>query len=531
MTWKALDQTWHYVEKWAVEHPDKEALVFGEERLTWMDFKKKMDLIAKAYLDIGVQKGDRIAFLAMARNEFLTTYMAAGKVGAIWLGLNPKFTLDELRYQLNDSRPVILITLRNFMDNDLSENTKTLMEECPFLKKVLVMGEPFEGAENFNDFVSSPRHELDDALNKRSAEVKKDDRALLMYTSGSTGKPKGVVHTHNSIVENIKVEVDKFHFHENTKGLLHFPINHVAADVEIGFGCIMSGGSLILMDSFDPLSSIKMVEKERITMLGQVPVMFLLQMKQPDFRTADLSSVEYFIWAGAAAPKLMIDVLNAICQKIGASLITGYGSTEVCGFVTYTEKGDDPDTLIKTAGKIADPFEMRIVDDERNELPDGQVGEIAVRGPFLFKEYLNMPEETAKVIDKEDWYFTNDLAFKDDRGYIHITGRKSEMFKTGGENVFPREVEEVLEGHASVLFAAVIGVPDDVFQEVGWAFIMLQPGKEVAEEELQALCKTKLANFKIPKRYFIRPILPLLPSGKVNKVALKKEIESISGSA
>ena len=530
MTWKALDLTWHYVEKWASEHPDKEALVFGDERLSWIDFKNRMDLIAKAYLDIGVRKGDRIAFLAMARNEFLTTYMAAGKVGAVWLGLNPKFTLDELRYQLNDSRPVVLITLRDFMNNDLSENTRTLMRECPFVKKVLVMGEPFHGAENLNDFVSIQRPELDESLNRRSAEITKEDPALLMYTSGSTGKPKGVLHTHYSIVENIKVEVDKFHFHENTRGLLHFPINHVAADVEIGFGCLMSGGCLILMDSFDPVSSIKMVEKERVTMLGQVPVMFLLQMKQPDFMTADLSSVEYFIWAGAAAPKLMIDVLSAVIQKTGAGLLTGYGSTEVCGFVTYTEAGDDIDTLTKTAGKIAAPFALKIVDDEHHELPDGEVGEIAVKGPFLFKEYLNMPEETAKAVDKDGWYFTNDLAFKDDRGYIHITGRKSEMFKTGGENVFPREVEEVLESHQSVLFAAVIGVPDEVFQEVGWAFIMLQPGKGVTEDELRALCNTKLANYKVPKRFFIRPVLPLLPSGKVNKVELKKEIASLSGS-
>ena len=285
-----------------------------------------------------------------------------------------------------------------------------------------------------------------------------------------------------------------------------------------------------MMDSFDPVSSIQMVEKERVTMLGQVPVMFLLQMKQPDFMTADLSSVEHFIWAGAAAPKLMIDVLSAIIQKTGAGLLTGYGSTEVCGFVTYTEAGDDIDTLTKTAGKIAAPFALKIVDDEHHELPDGEVGEIAVKGPFLFKEYLNMPEETAKAVDKDGWYFTNDLAFKDDRGYIHITGRKSEMFKTGGENVFPREIEEVLESHQSVLFAAVIGVPDEVFQEVGWAFIMLQPGKGVTEDELRTLCNTKLANYKVPKRFFIRPVLPLLPSGKVNKVELKKEIASFSGS-
>ncbi|MBW2081737.1 MAG: acyl--CoA ligase [Deltaproteobacteria bacterium] len=520
MAWSALDQTWHYVEKWAIERPNKEAIVFEDERLTWRDFKTQMDLVAKAYLEAGIQKGDRVAFLSMARSEFLTTYMAAGKVGAIWLGLNPKFTADELRYQLNDSRPSILITLRSFKGEDLSERVKSLMGECPFIKKVLVIGEPFEGTENFHQFVSRPRVELDEALEKRSGEVTSDDSALLMYTSGSTGKPKGVVHTHRSIIENIKVEIKKFYCTENTRALLHFPINHVAADVEIGFACIMSGGCVVMMDSFDPIASMKVVEKEKITMLGQVPVMFLLQMKQPDFMTTDWSSVKYFIWAGSAAPKLMIDVLSSICQKTGASLITGYGSTEVCGFVTYTEKGDDLETLIKTAGKIAEPFELKIVDDDRNELPDGEVGEIAVRGPFLFKEYLNRPEETARVMDKEGWYYTNDLAFKDSRGYIHITGRKSEMFKSGGENVFPREVEEVLEGHQSVLFAAVIGVPDEVYQEVGWAFIMPQPGKEVTEDELKALCRSKLANYKIPKKFFIRQVLPLLPNGKVNKVDL-----------
>ena len=524
MRWTTLDQTWHYVEKWAFERPEREALIFEDERLTWVDFKRQMDLIAKAYLEVGVRKGDRIAFLSMARNEFLTTYLAAGKIGAVWLGLNPKLTLDELRYQIMDSRPVLLIALRTFLNNDLSENIRSLMRECGFMKKVLILGEPFAGTENFRDFISRPREEMNDALNKRSAEVRKADRALLMYTSGSTGKPKGVVHTHNSIIENIKVEVRKFYLHENTRALLHFPINHVAADVEIGFACIMSGGALVLMDGFDPVSSIKMVEKERVTMLGQVPVMFLLQMKQPDFMAADLSSVEYFLWAGAAAPKLMIDVLTAISQKTGATLITGYGSTEVCGFVTYTEKGDDSDTLMKTVGKIADPFELKIVDGDRRELPDGQVGEIAVRGPFLFQEYLNRPDETAKVMDADGWYFTNDLAFKDHRGYIHITGRKSEMFKTGGENVFPREVEEILEAHESVLFAAVMGVPDEVFQEVGWAFIMLQPGKTVTENELRDFCKGKLTNYKVPKKFFVRHALPLLPNGKVNKGALKEEI-------
>jgi acyl-CoA synthetase (AMP-forming)/AMP-acid ligase II len=527
MSWQNLNLTWHYVEKWAAKKPKAEALVFGDERLTWADFKSRMDDIAKAFLEVGIRPGDRVALLSAARNEFLTTYMAAGKIGAMWLGLNPKFTLDELRYQVGDAKPAVLMAVRTFLGNDLAGTIEALKNEFPFLKKVLVIGEPVAGTESFAAFTGRPRPELDAALAECSARVTEADDALLMYTSGSTGKPKGVVHTHRSIVENIKVEVVKFHVGEDMRALLHFPINHVAADVEIGFAAILAGGCTVFMDSFDPVGSLKMIEKEKITMFGQLPVMFLLQMRQPEFFQTDFSALKLVAWAGAAAPKVMLDVLSGICAQTGAMLITGYGSTEVCGFVTFTEKGDDMETLMKTAGKIAPPFELKIVDGQRRELPDGQIGEIAVRGPFMFKEYLNNPKATAEVLDKDGWYYTTDLARKDDRGYIFITGRKSEMFKTGGENVYPREIEEILEVQGKVLFSAVIGVPDEIYQEVGWAFVMPMPGQEVTEDELREYCKGKLANFKVPKKFIIRPLLPLLANGKVSKLALKDEIREM----
>jgi acyl-CoA synthetase (AMP-forming)/AMP-acid ligase II len=270
-----------------------------------------------------------------------------------------------------------------------------------------------------------------------------------------------------------------------------------------------------------------MIQKESITHLGQIPAMFLLQFKDPQFARTDLNSVKYFLWAGAAAPKLMVAVLSQICEKTGAAMLTGYGSTEVCGFVTYTEKGDDLDKLIHTAGKIAPPFELKVVNLDRRELPDGEVGEVAVRGPFLMKGYYNKPEATKAVISEDGWYYTSDLAFKDPDGYIHLAGRASEMYKSGGENVYPREIEEVIESHESILFAAVIAVPDEVYQEVGWAFSMLRSGKDVSEDELREFCKSKLANFKVPKRFFVRPLLPLLPNGKIDKVALRKEIHEV----
>jgi acyl-CoA synthetase (AMP-forming)/AMP-acid ligase II len=527
MAWEKENVTFHFVEKWAAKQPDAEALVFNDERLTWQDFKVQTDLIAKAYLDAGVEKGDRVAMLAMAGNEFMTTYMAAGKVGAMWLGLNPKSTIDELRYIIGDSKPKVLVMLRSFMDTDLSEMIIPLQKEFDFLETILVIGDAFEGSQNFHEFVQKDRSGLDDKLVAVAEQVAPADNALLMYTSGSTGKPKGVVHTHSSIIENIKVEVAAFEFNEAVRALLHFPINHVAADVEIGFGAVMTGGCLVFMDGFDPEASLKMIAKEKLTLLGQVPVMFLMQMMHPAFKETDISSLKLIAWAGAAAPKIMLDGLSAVCQKIGAQLITGYGSTEVCGFITYTKLNDDPELLLKSVGKIAPPFELKIVDNKRNPVGLGTIGEIAVRGPFMFKEYLNKPDATAEVLDSEGWYYTDDLGHVDDKGYLFITGRKSEMFKTGGENVYPREVEEVLESHPGVLFAAVIGAKDEIYQEVGWAFVMLQPGQEAKEEELVALCKEKLSNFKVPKRYFIRPLLPLLPTGKVNKIELKKEMETL----
>ena len=529
MGWKDSNQTWHYVEKWAEAKPEAEAMVFEQTRLSWSRFKEDMDRVAAAFLEAGVQKGDRIAMLAMARTEFPVTFMAAGKIGAIWLGLNPKFTLDELRYIVNDCRPRVLIAVRQHMDSDLGPTIEALMAEFDCLAKVVVIDGDLAGAESYDEWIGRSRPQWETALAERAATVQPQDEALLLYTSGSTGKPKGVVHTHRSIVENIRVEIDKFGFQENSRILLHFPINHVAADVEIGFGAIMGGGCMVLMDRFDPAATLAAISRERLTALGQVPAMFLMEFKDPSFGQTDFSSIDAFLWAGAAAPKVMIDVLGGICGQTGAHMLTGYGSTETCGFITYTERGDSQDRLLHTAGKIAPPFELKIVDEDRKTLPDGEVGEIAVRGDFLMKGYFNNPAATAEVIDEDGWYYTSDLASKDADGYITIAGRRSEMFKSGGENVYPREVEDVIESHPAILFASVIGVPDEIFQEVGWAWAMLMPGQEVSEEEIQSLCKEKLANFKVPKRFFIRPLLPMLPSGKIDKMALQKEIESAMG--
>lgn len=515
---------WQYVEKWANAKPDAEALVSADRRITWAGFHDEVERVAKAMLEAGVEKGDRVAMIAMACPEFLITFMAASKVGAIWLGMSPKFSLDELRYQLRDAQPTLLFSIDKFQDINYRERVHVLADEFACIQRVVFLSDRTASEDSYAVFSGPPRDHLNEALARRAATVHPQDEVLLMYTSGSTGKPKGVLHTHHSILANVAVEREHFDFGENTRALLHFPINHVAADVEIGYTAVYGGGCIVLMDRFDAQGSLEVIEKERITVVGQVPVMYLLQFQAPKFPQMDWSHVQAFVWSGSAAPEIMLDVLSAICEKTGARLITGYGSTELCGFCTYSAPDDSRLLLARAAGRIAAPFQMRVVDDDRRSLPPGETGEIAVRGDIVMKGYLNNPSATADALDAEGWYYTGDVGHMDAEGCLFLTGRRSEMFKTGGENVYPREIEEVLERHPAVLFAAVTGVPDELYSEVGHAFLMLKPGQTVTAEELRTYCKDRLANFKVPKHFDLRPELPLLANGKVNKPALRKEL-------
>ena len=525
MAARDLSLLWHYVRKWAREKPDAEALVSLNERLTWAGFAEQVDRVAKAFIEIGVQKGDGVALISMARNEFLTTFMAASKIGAMWLGLSPKSTVEEVGYMLRDFRPRVIVTLGDYLGKGLVCAGLTMVNAIPGRKKILTLGEGAEGADDFTEFVNRPRPDLDAALDQRAAEVEPDDSVLVMYTSGSTGKPKGVVHCHKGIIANVAFEIREFALEGNARVLLHFPINHVAADVEIGFAAIYAGATIVSRERFDPKLSLQAVEREGITLVGQVPAMYLFQMRHPAFRDAGLSSVKTFVISGATPSKALVDALAVLCKKTGARLVNAFGMTETAGLVTYTRTGDPPEVILASAGRPGDPFEVRIVDEDRREVPDGKIGEIAIRGEPVMKGYLNDPEATAEVMDADGWFYTHDLAKKDINGYLYIVGRKSEMFKSGGENVFPREVESILESHPAVAAVAVIGVPDEIYDEVGRAFVVLKPGSAVTEPELRAFCQIHLSNFKVPKHIEFRAELPMLPNGRIDKKALKAENE------
>jgi len=515
--------TWQCLCRWAQERPRAEAVVFNDTRITWAELEAQVTATAGALLELGVAPGDRVAFLGMARPEFLVTFLAANRVGAMWLGLSPKFSVQELGYMMEDCRPKVLVSIREYMGRDLTEAGARMVEQVPGLERVLLIGDPVPRTESFEEYIARPRPHLDAELAAREQAVTPDSDALLMYTSGSTGRPKGVVHTHRSVMTSAVVEAAQFGVTPESRLLLHFPVNHVAADVELGLTAVYAGAALVLMDRFDPVESLHVIERERITMVGQVPAMYLLQMQRVNWRRTDFSRVATFIWSVAGAPRALGDTLAALQARNGSRLVNAYGMTETAGLVLYTQPGDSLELLLKSPGKCVAPFHLKLVDPFRREVAAGDVGEIALRGDMLMKGYWNNPEATAEAFDQDGWFYTGDLAWMDDDGYLHLAGRKSEMYKSGGENVFPREVESVLETFPGVMGVAVIGVPDPIYSEVGQAYLLMRPGDTASSDALRAHCRARLANFKVPKHFVLREHLPLLPNGKIDKRALRNE--------
>lgn len=511
-----------YVDHWAREKPDAEAIKFKGQGITWSQLANAVDRTARAFLELGVEKGDCIALVSMSRPEFIITFMAAAKIGAIWTGLSPRFSISETGRILKDCRPVVLITQEHYDNTNLVERALTFGFELPCIRSTLIIGNAQKSLSAFDAFIAEPRTHLQEALKQREAEISADDATLLMFTSGSSGFPKGVLHSHRSVLSNVEQEQQLLAMSGDTRILLHFPINHVAANVEIGYCGLYSGACLVMLEDFDAGKVLAAVDEEKITVIGQVPAMYILQMRDPAFQTTTWESVKTFVWGGSAAAQDLLTVLEKICLKTGAHMITGYGATEMGGFVTFTPPGQSAETMSGHVGKPYSNCKLRIVDHARKAVKVGEIGEVAVKGPVLMKGYLNNCGLTEEVMDDKGWYYTSDLGSLDESGNLTLHGRRSEMFKCGGENAFPCEIERVLEAHPAILFAAVIVEPDEIFDEVAHAHVVIVPGVKVSDDDIKEWCAASLSHFKIPRKIFFHKSLPLLPNGKVDKVKLSK---------
>ena len=512
-----------HLDRLAVERPDQPALVQDDTVLTYSEAKVLVDRIAKALLASGVQRGDRVALMANPSIAFWVHFLATSGIGAIWLGLNPKYTPGELDHVVGDAAPRLLFGFAELDGESRSDDLVRLMDAHDSLEQlVLVDGNDTDagGRGISRDAWLAGGEAVGDAdLAERRAQVDTMDPAFLVYTSGSTGRPKGALITHrgSNVCNAIAVERKGL---SDRRIICNLPINHVGAIGDIAGRTMTGGGTLFFQERFSPAAMIEAIEREGLNTIGGVPTMLQLCADHPSFDDADLTSIDLIAWGGAAMPA---ELLQRLKDKTGAAHCTmGYGMTEITGGVTYSGLTDSIELLSTTIGTTDSRQEIRVWHPDGREAERGEAGEIQCRGDWLMAGYWRNPTATEAAFTEDGWFHTGDLAVWRDDGYLQIVGRMSEMFKSGGYNVYPREVELALEEHPDVSMAAVVSIPDRTFQEVGVAYVM---GGTIDADELKAFAGERLANYKVPKQIHVLDELPMLPIGKVDKKTLQAEAQ------
>jgi acyl-CoA synthetase (AMP-forming)/AMP-acid ligase II len=507
-----------YVDYYSKNEPKADAVVFGSERITYRQLKKDIDHCARAMLACGLDKGDRVAMLCTPRPEFWTVFLAATHIGLTWVGLNPAYRRDELRHIVADCQPKMLFSIAQFEGRAYGDDLIALMNEFPSVEKLIAIDEDIQGAVSLGDFLLQAADTPDSRYRSAILFANAQDAALLVYTSGTTGKPKGALLSNHGLTRGATMQATHFGI-ENQQVVVNFPINHVACVADTCATTLVKGGKIVFQERFDPVATLQAMQDEKCSLIAGVPTMLQMMLDQPGFDQYDLSSVECVVWGGAAMPRDGIARLRNTCPR----LLSVYGLTESSANIVFSQEGDSLEALAESIGKPDASIECRIVDDAGNLCTQGSTGELQFRADFFFLGYWNQPQASRDAFSEDGWLKTGDIGFLRDDGNLELVGRKSEMFKSGGENVYPREIEVILESLPEVAMAAVIGVPDDVFQEVGHAFVMLEPGQQITADELRDLCKNKLANYKVPKIFEVRLSLPVLPVGKIDKQTLKQE--------
>jgi len=512
-----FDRISDYVDYHADRTPDNEALVLGDLRLSYRDLQTRVDRCAAALVAAGISKGDRVATLNTPHPDFFVTFLAAASIGAIWIGLNPKYRLEEYRYVIGDARPRILFSRSLIEDRDFADDLQVLLNEFDCLETVVILNNDSLPANmvSFDDFSDQPAPQEQLATARES--VNGDDTAMIVYTSGTTGKPKGAMIPHRGLARVAHVQLGYWDA-SPIRSLNFLPINHIGCVGDIACYTFVGGGTIVFMEKFNAADCLALLEQEKITCWLSVPTAFQLCLAHPDFDQYDLSSVQLIVWGGASAPESLLRKLLEICPRLS----TSYGQTESVGSLTFVEPCDDIDLLSTSVGQPVPAYDVRIIDSSGNVAAQGETGEVQVRGNFIMQGYWNNPTATAEAL-KDGWLCTGDLAIQDANGHYRLVGRLKEMFISGGYNVFPLEIEQVLESHPAVAMAAVVSVPDELFSEVGHGWILQEPGQQVTADDLTTFCREQLANYKVPKAMFIREELPMLPIGKLDRRALKNQ--------
>jgi fatty-acyl-CoA synthase/long-chain acyl-CoA synthetase len=496
----------------ANKHPDSEALIFDDARATFSEMRDRVDRRANALLSLGVKKSDHVACLSINCMEYVETFLALWRIGAVFVPVNFRLLPEEMAYVVNHSDASTLLFLGPFEDA-----VKQMSPLIPKIENLIVLGE-----RQSNDFVDLETEATRQSAKKPEVEVKDEDVAAIMYTAGTTGRPKGVMCTHGNyiwaaIAANFAVPGAMA---TRPKTLLSGPYFHTGGVVNFVI-CYFHASPQVVMKKFDPRDMLEWIQKERVNRLFGVSTLYRMMLQVPDIDRYDLSSVSTTGSGAETMPEVIRNSLKEVFPQSG--IVEGYGMTESAGIISFRTQ-EYTDTKPYSVGFPPLTIEVRVVDDEGREAARNEVGEIIARGPNMMQGYYKDPEKTADSL-RDGWLHTHDLGRKDEDGFLYIVERKNDMIKSGGENIYPKEVEDVLFRHPSIAEAAVFGVLDPIWGQNVYAAVVLKPGEQLSGEDVAEFCRENLASFKKPKHVEFVDSLPRSPIGKVLRSQLRERFK------
>lgn len=521
----------------ANNYPDKQAVKYIDRPYsrTYKEFNEECNSVAKGLLSIGINKGDHVAIWATNRPEWLIALFATAKIGAILVTVNTNYKIFELEYLLRQSDSKALILIDGFKDanyvdiiNKLCPSIKTSVPGqlndpmLPFLKDIIYVGdENYSGMYNWNDLKTYSSNITDEQLAEISSTLDPHDVINMQYTSGTTGFPKGVMLTHYNIVNNGKAIGDCMKFSVDDKLCIPVPFFHCFGLVLAIMASVTHSSGMVPLDYYNPVKVMKAVQDEECTALHGVPTMFIGILEHPDFKKYKFSKLRTGIMAGSPCP---VKVMQQVVDEMGAKEITiAYGLTEASPVCTQTTTNDSIEIRVATVGKVLEGIECKVVDIySGEEVAPGVTGEFCARGYNIMKGYYNMPEATSQVIDSDGWLHSGDLAVVDENGYYKITGRIKDMIIRGGENIYPKEIEEFLYTHPSIKDVQVIGIPSKKYGEEVMACIILKDCETLSEDDVKDFVKANMARHKVPSYVSFVESFPMTASGKIQKYIMRE---------
>lgn len=514
---------------WAVRYTDRNYF------RTWKELNDEADLIARGMMSLGVKKGDHVAIWATNTPEWILTLFAAAKIGAVLVTVNTNFKIFELEYLLRQSDTKLLVMIGGFKNNDYVATVNELLpelkttsgeiesEHLPFLKRVVFAGkETPEGMLNFEDLKILGGDFPVEIYEENKKTLNTHDVVNMQYTSGTTGFPKGVMLTHYNILNNGKTIGDGMKFTKNDKLCITVPFFHCFGLVLAMMACITHGTTMVPVERYSPVPVMNAISVEKCTAVHGVPTMFIAMLEHAQFNNFDFSSLRTGIMAGSPCP---IEVMKKVIDKMNMrEIVIVFGQTEASPGCTMTTTSDSIDKRVNTVGRAFPGVECKIIDPESGEeLPVNTPGEFCARGYNIMKGYYKMPEATAQAIDKDGWLHTGDLCTVDEDGYYKVVGRIKDMIIRGGENIYPKEIEECLYTCDKVSDVQVIGVPSEAYGEEVMACVILKEGEEMTEEEVKEFVGARMAKHKVPRYVRFVDSFPTNAAGKIQKFKMREE--------